>query len=384
MTAGNTSRVKNIESRGEVNIHSGAYVGSGASGLVDIKSYGKVVCNKTYESNSTKLTVNPDPYTIDPSILESTGLTVGDVVGTGCANSPSNVAGWLTDDSELLIEAVPELDLFVMIKPHVNVWDLKGFANYAFSYDADALVENDRIRIEVKGIEGKEDGLYYLRGKKSNQKFCLALKTTQNNGEYWCDGTQDFILPCSDANGDCFSAVYSSVVEDDVIVENVEWKIRGSAITTGAYFFEGDLNDAVAFSLATKMVTGNYRTSTGMDRAVAPNYAGFAAFCNNDFNYITDGNVGSPGGGTNNFSQYSPIDMCPSDGTYTPTILSNVVVAVGGIDYTKNVPVYEGGLINITGTVSMFGTMIAGDRISGRGTLNLTGGKYQLASLQSK
>ena len=381
VTAGNTSRVKNIESRGSVTIHSGAYVGSGPSGLVDIKSYGRVVCNKKYELNSTKLTVNPDPSVIDPSILEKTGLTESDVVGSKCADSSNNVEGWLTNDSNLLIEAVPEIDPFVMIKPHVNVWDLKEFANYSFSYDPDVAVEIDRIRIEVKGIEDKEDGLYYLRGKNKNQKFCLNINTAGNN---WCDKTKDYILPCADADDSCFSAVYSHSAVEGEVVENVEWKIQGSAITTGAYFFEGDLTDAVGFSLATRMVTGNYKTSTELDKAVAPNYAGYEAVCNNNISAIADGNVGgqSRGGGDGtgfvNFSAYSPTDMCPVGGGYTPTILSNVVVAAGGIDYSKEPQVYEGGLINITGTVSMFGTMIAGDRVSGSGTLNLTGAMVAL------
>ncbi|MCJ8314230.1 MAG: hypothetical protein HRU38_18940 [Saccharospirillaceae bacterium] len=376
VTAGDTSRVKNIISRGTVFIHKDAYVGSGSSGLRSVKSYGYVDCKQNYKLSSTNLTVNPAPSVIDPSISVATGLTVSQVVSSGCANTSNNVAGWLTDDDELLIEAVAEIDPFVMIKPHVNVWDLKGFANYAFSYDADAPVVKDRIRIEVKGIKGKEDGLYYLRGNKKNQIFCSTLKSqAQANGEYWCDKTKGYITPCSDVNDSCFSATYSYSVEAG---EHVEWKIRGSSIATGTYFFEGDLTDAVAFSIATKLVTGNYRTSTGMDRAVAPNYAGFQAVCKNNMNSITDGNVGSPGGGANNFGQFSPLDMCPADGTYISTVLSNVVVAAGGIDYSKDPQVYEGGLINITGTVSMFGTMIAGDRVSGSGTLNLTGAMVAL------
>ncbi|MCJ8315376.1 MAG: hypothetical protein HRU38_25565, partial [Saccharospirillaceae bacterium] len=272
-------KIVNIESLNSVDI-------SKNEGLTSVKAYGEVECSGPVWINSTKtIKVNLNPSNVTSPIggvLE---------VDSGCKRSGTTDVD-LTDN-DLIITPVAQIPRFVMIKPHVNVWDLKQFANYSFSYDKsinvtdvdgnDVLVDGnpvpfmarDRMRVDIQNIEGIADGLYYVRGNGSNQKFCKSLT---DSGV--CNSDDDFIKPCY---GEGDTSVSTCFTATDVEGERVNWKVQGKNITPGIYFFEGDLTDNTEFSITTKLATGNYKAKLKFKAAMAPNYAGFKALCNNDY-----------------------------------------------------------------------------------------------------
>ncbi|BCE01549.1 hypothetical protein [Marinicellulosiphila megalodicopiae] len=371
--------VVNVEAQGDVDVAANIH------NVETIKLYGDSYCieGTNWDSGPEELTINQNPVNV---VSPTMGLST-----SNCAENDE-----LIFDDTLVVETVPEVPLYEMNKPNVNIWELKELVNYAFSYDQTQVIDAHKIRVYVKNIKEKAQGSYYVVGAGSQQKFCLALTMGQ------CDLTQDYILPClgegNEVVNSCFAVelievtpeidltnddlegsviVQGALEEGEVTTDPVEeeiqeqeyivtWKLQGHTIAPGSYFFEGDVIDNTQFSITTKLATNNYYSGGVFKDAMAPNFAGYKALCLNNYEDLALLPQASTWQQSTNFINYSPLQFCDfSEEEAINTKSGNIVIGSGGTNPSVSPLIYEGGIVDFTlGTSSrVFGTIMAGDHL---------------------
>jgi len=356
-------------------------VGQQITNLESIKAYGVVTCGGDEWLDWTHtIKVNTKPTNVVSPI--DGVLSVNNCKKKENESTPAFI------DESLVITTVEMSDRVVMDKPHVNVWDLKPFANYAFTFntgdyekdiDGNFVLDNNdekveitnddnRMRVAVKNIKNREDGFYYVRSDVDfGQVFCKVLVAgdcldKNTNKIKFCSGVT--------TTSSCINRYYHSSTAG----VDRKWSLSGNNIAPGIYFFEGDLVDNTKVSITTKLVTGDYEAGSNFKKAYSPNYAGFKAMCRNNYTgTVLDSNKGDQVG---RFKWIRPTNLCSDAiGDYTPAVLGNVVLGAGGTDYRAAVPVYEGGNLNFLAATQgdLYGTLIAGDNVAVGVNLNIHG-----------
>jgi len=226
---------------------------------------------------------------------------------------------------------------------------MEDTANYAFyaTVDAHGIIRST-VTIKNVSVGGVEilDETYHIANFNgtSKESYCLAEKYTEATNK--CSILYQPICDATDGNS-CFAR---SLNNDDEIV----WTLGGNAtsMAPGFYFFEGNVVVLDSGISASVVATLDIETG-GQMNLKAINYSTYAEVCENTI---------VPG--------VYPINYCSSDTSeLIPDIKGNVVIGAGGTNPASRTDVdldgvYSGGNVKLLGSTTLYGTVLAGNRLS--------------------
>lgn len=272
-------------------------------------------------------------------------LTTGGGRAKGSVTNCPSVLPSFQGNQNVTVTMPPPVAPFTMSKPPVDVWQLKGYANYIFT------ASGSTINVLVKNINGIDDGNYVLGyySSESSTRYDYLCEEVDGNGK--CTNpsavadARTFCYGHSDDNG-CLT--YSNATK--------AWTLDGKSFASGTMWFEGDLNLGNGTYYNTFMASGNITTSGG-HKTSAINYIGFDAICN--LNYPENKNT------TGNFDDLFPTNLCDKANSkliYNP--IANIALVAGG---KKPGGSYGGGNIELGSSNQINGTILAGKNLHTNG-----------------
>lgn len=239
-----------------------------------------------------------------------------------------------------------------MSKPVVDVWQLKGYANYIFS------MEGSQIRVLVKNIHGLDDGNYYLG--------FYPQTPTRSYNDFLCEevaGDGQCTVPSDPDESHTLCHSYST--HDTCLTYDSsanEWVFNGRSFAPGTMWFEGDLQLGNGTYYNTFLASGNITTSGG-HKTSAINYAGYDVIC--ELNYPEN----KPP--ENIFDELYPVNLCDkSSGRLIYNPIANLALVAGGKPSGGS---YSGGDIDIGASNVINGTILAGKNLITNGSTTVRG-----------
>lgn len=258
----------------------------------------------------------------------------------------------IQDNQNVTVTLPPPLPPFSMSKPVVDVWQLKGYANYIFTNSG------NQINVLVKNIKGIEDGNYilgYYPQTQSRKYLDFLCKEVDGTGK--CTNPSD----PSDSKTIC----YGHSINDACLTFNSTTKtfvFNGKSFAPGAMWFTGNLSLGNGTYYNTFIASGNITTSGG-HKTSAINYVGYDAICN--LNYPENKNT------TGDFENLFPTNLCDKTNSkliYNP--IANIALVAGGKGPGG---AYSGGNIDIGSSNEINGTILAGKNLLTSGSTIVRG-----------
>ncbi len=258
----------------------------------------------------------------------------------------------IAENQSVTVTLPPPLAPFEMSKPVVDVWQLKGYANYIFSS------VDGQINVLVKNINGIDDGNYklgYFPQTPYRKYLDFLCEEVDANGKCTVPSSPD------DARTLCFGhSINDGCLTHDNSTKT--WSFNGRSFAPGAMWFEGNLNLGNGTYYNTFMVSGDITTSGG-HKTSAINYVGYDAICN--LNYPENKNT------TGDFDDLFPTNLCDKANNkliYNP--IANIALVAGGTKPDGN---YSGGDIDIGASNVINGTILAGKNLITNGSTTVRG-----------
>lgn len=258
----------------------------------------------------------------------------------------------IRDNQSVSVTLPPQLPAFSMNKPVVDVWQLKGYANYVFTSSG------GQINVLVKNINGIDDGSYILG--------YYAQTASRKYLDFLCeevDGSGKCITPSDPA--DARTICYGHSTSDACLTYDGDTKtfiFNGKSFAPGAMWFQGNLNLGNGTYYNTFMASGDISTSGG-HKTSAINYVGYDAICN--LNYPENKNT------TGDFDDLFPTNLCDKNSSkliYNP--VANMALVAGGKGPGGT---YSGGDIEIGSSNEINGTILAGKNLLTSGSTIVRG-----------
>lgn len=248
------------------------------------------------------------------------------------------------------LTAITPLEPFVLTRPVVDAYALKSASNYIIEYRPEGYV-----RVGVQNVAGITSGYYALASDATKKDYlCPVALFVPLTKTCAVPGTlSKTICQGYSSNNTCFTHGTADGIDT--------WKIAGTSLTTGAYWFEGDLEVGTGVYFNTFIASGDISTS-GQNVTKSPNSAGYGPVCANS---PTDGVPQNP-----NFAGLYPTNFCNvADGELTLDSLGNIAMLAGGY---KN-GVFSGGNITLGANTKTYGTVIAGNLFNSNGNTTIYG-----------
>ena len=282
---------------------------------------------------------------------------------------PNTVAGQGTpastyeiqDNTPVTIKLMNPLGTFEMPKPIINVWTLKGYANYIFTR------EGTTTKVLVKNVNGIEDGNYYVAD--------YPQKPERYHRDYLCKEIDDAGQCSSPASASetktiCYghSANDGCLSYDD---SSEKWLFNGKSFAPGVMWFEGNLELGNGIYYNTFLATGDVDTAGGL-KTSSPNFSGYSAIC--ELNYPENKNE------LGDFDGLYPTNLCNiADSKMIYNAIGNIAIIAGGTPPGESS--YSGGNVYLGSSNTINGTILAGEHLITNGSSVIRG--YVTATSQS-
>ncbi|NKF21175.1 hypothetical protein [Solimonas marina] len=270
--------------------------------------------------------------------------TVGGLIIKPLWNNSVNVNTQLGYQVDVAVVSVTPVEANQVTDRKVDAYALKDDANYVFEIDSAG-----HRQVTVRNVNGITDGVYYLGNYSGPYKDYLCTSLASDGSSCATPSTpQHTICEGSSDNNSCIS--YSAG----------EWSLNGTSLAPGVMWFAGDLNAGNGIYHDSFIASGDIRTS-GSNKTVAVNYAGYAAVC---LNQPTD---------TTPYTRFDglyPNNFCDlSTQALTSNPLGNIAFLAGGYQ----LGVFSGGDIKLTASNDVYGSVIAGNELSTTGSTTIHG-----------
>ncbi|WP_416462695.1 hypothetical protein [Rubrivivax gelatinosus] len=290
----------------------------------------------------------------------SWGAYGGAVVASGTVGSivapyPGTVKVKVVSGYSVAITPVTVTTVATFEQPRVTVdaYALKPQANFVFT----GVDGSGNPRLEAKGINGLEDGSYYVAGNASGGRnyLCRAVTGTTCVSPLLklCQGYSDYNSCLSYASGN--------------------WTLQGKTMLPGVLWFEGNLTISNGVWVNTFLATGDISTAGGV-KVYAPNYAGS--------DYTCLGRASS-GLGLAAWSSYgfATTDYATQLCKGTPlelggAAIGNIALLSGGL---KDEGSFVGGNILLGSSNEIYGSVLAGQYLNTSGSTVVAGSTYSAA-----
>ncbi|WP_437882449.1 hypothetical protein [Pseudomonas sp. LRF_L74] len=294
-------------------------------------SQGSVTCPSQYWSNFTNI---------------QAGVTTH--------NCPTSTK--ITAPAAVSVSTMTALSEFTLTRPNVDAYQLKGSANYIFTY------ADGKIQVTVNSVNGITAGTYrigktkkdwndkwgYLCSDLDSSGYCKTECAEQTNGSCTGSGASALQKICEGtwAGAECIA--YSS--------NSKTWTLNGQSgntvVAPGVLWFEGDLALQSGYFRNSVIATGSITTS-GSDKVSAVNYNGYSLTCENT-----------------TFPNLYPTNFCDKS---SASLISNSVGNIGLLAGGYVDGVFSGGVISLGASTEIFGSVIAGDTLLTSGSSTVHG-----------
>lgn len=281
--------------------------------------------------------------------------TVGGVISPvipASVSPPINVSQVTGNSVSITPVDVPVINPIEVTILTIDVYPLKGNANYVFEVDA-----SNRRKVTVKNVNGITDGTYFLgnyawaSGRGYKDFLCTELKADNETCQSPATPYKTLCHGQSTSNG-CFT--YSS--------SDRTWTVSGISMAPGVVWFDGNLSLGNGKYFNTMLATGNITTAGSMV-IYSLNYAGYTAICTN--NRTAYGQTAS-----SDFTGMYPTNYCNTTTQQLfSTSLGNAALIAGG--YQSGV--FVGGTINLGASNQVYGSLFAGDVVNTSGNSSVYG-----------
>jgi hypothetical protein len=270
---------------------------------------------------------------------------------TGCN------AGVQTGQSAIVAPTVATLVPFVMVKPRIDVWNLKSSANYVFE------PAGTKIKVTVNNINSITNGVYYLGVHTYNGTVLQDALCQSVNAAGVCEessaSTRTICNGQSLANT-CIS--YNSSLN--------QFTLNSKNLAPGVMWFKGKLllNNGNYFN--TFLATNGIQLG-GATTVTSLNYGGYTNTCNAVYQ-----------GAVSLFTGLYPKNFCnTTTSTLIANALGNPALIAGGYDPSQGGTTYSGGDINLGGNGHIYGSILSGDTLSTAGGETYVHGYISAAAL---
>lgn len=288
-------------------------------------------------------------------------VNLGTVKGSITIDPPHNqyqqpvnvVQNTALDISSIKAQAVSvqTVDITAPTQPTIDAYGVKSLANFVFEY------VDGKMQVTVKNISGIDNGVYYLGVTKhgNNDMYGYLCKNVDADGKCANSETSTAKTICQgqSSNTSCFS--YST--------STARWTINGNTMVPGVAWFAGDLYVQNGTYINTFVATGN--VETGNVKVAAPNAVGYEPVCaaqpvSTFYAPWRDSST----------SAYYPTQFCDkSTQRYINPSIGNIIFLAGG--YSNGT--FSGGIIDIGGSSTVYGTILAGDVLNTGGSTTIKG-----------
>lgn len=290
----------------------------------------------------------------------SWGANGGAVVAAGTVGSavtpfPGTVKVKVLAGYNVAITPVTVATVASFERPRITVdaYALKSQANFAFS----GVDASGNPRLEASGVNGLEDGSYYVAANASGGRnyLCKAVTGTTCVTPLMklCQGYSDYNACLSYASG--------------------SWTLQGTTMLPGVLWFDGNLTISNGVWVNTFLATGDITTAGGV-KVYAPNYVGSDYTCLGRANSAFGLNAWSSYGFAS--SAYAT-PLCKG----TPPALggasiANIALLSGGL---KSNGQFVGGNVLLGSSNEIYGSVLAGQYLNTSGSTVVAGSTYSAA-----
>lgn len=330
-----SKRIDSIHNKGDITFVNARRFGS----VGEIKGEGDMQCDALSASDLN----GPGTYSIN---------------GTGDSNTCNNL---ITTGAANSVPLMAEVQPFTLDAVIIDVWQLKGDANYIIEYDP----INNRTLVTVNQVNGLNDATYILGSVNSRGSYlCEALDGSGN-----CTNTNPRPLCLGHhANNSCFD-----FLSYNALTQSANWELDGTATAPGVYWVDGNLIVGSGTNTTTMLVTGNLTTS-GLLRQYAANIGSKADICDIAGVNIERHDPSMKLNYVEWFRGQYPTNLCGSDGSaYSPISTGNIAFAVGGYPSGDGTGRYKGGNLVIETNNEIFGALLAGNYLETNGNTDVNG-----------
>lgn len=231
-------------------------------------------------------------------------------------------------------------------KPLINALSYESQANYVFSVNA-----QNQIMVYVRSVNGVTEGSYHLAKKKidSNQAWGYLCKTVDSNNFCTSDVVANF-------------GSQKTYVNEIITYSNGIWTLNDNqqnmnSLAGGILFFKGSVNLSQGKYVNTFISTGNIAYGESIT-LTAPNFTDASQTCGSTYYSI-------------------PSNLCSSTTALSYASLGNIALLAGSC-MDSSTPdtcsaTYVGGDISFGQSATVYGNIIAGNKITTSGNTNVKG-----------
>lgn len=239
-------------------------------------------------------------------------------------------------------------------KPLINALSYESQANYVFSVNA-----QNQIMVYVRSVNGVTEGSYHL----AKTKITTTKGKKTDTADSW-----GYLCKTVDSNNFCTSDVVANFanqktyVNEIITYSNGVWTISDNqqevnSFAGGILFFKGSLNLSMGKYVNTFISTGNIAYG-GSITLTAPNFADASQTCGSTYYSI-------------------PSNLCSSTTALSYASLGNIALLAGSC-MDSSTPdtcsaTYVGGDISFGQSATVYGNIIAGNKITTSGNTNVKG-----------
>ena len=250
----------------------------------------------------------------------------------------------------------------------VDAYTLEASSNYAFKIDA-----SGNKTVTVRDVSNITDGTYFLANYAPNYQVASSDPSYGSHLDYLCTAINSSglctapVVPAktlcgsSDSNVGCFNYTASTRL----------WEVKGSTMAPGVAWFDGSLVVSNGTYFNTFIATENISTS-GRSSVYAVNYAGYAGVCQNQTVFGRSTVARFAGMYPKTYCENPPGTLA---GQLQSQSLGNAAYIAGG--YKNNV--FQGGLVSLSASNEVFGSIIAGNDLATSGSTVVHGQVYVAA-----